>query len=497
MQYYLGLDQGTTGTTALLFNEEWKQLATSHAEHRQFYPSPGWVEHDPNEIWRCVLQTIRNVLKAAGISPEQLTCIGLANQGETVMLWDCESGQPVCPAVVWQDRRTAAWVDDLTKRCGTLLRERTGLIPDAYFSASKIRWMMDHVSGMKERISQGKILAGTLDTWMMWKLTGGKTFATDCSTASRTMLMNLRQGDWDEEILSELEIPKHILPTVHPSFHGFGMTDPSVFFGASVPITGSLVDQQAALFGQACFAPGTVKTTYGTGSFMLMNTGDRPVFSKHGLLTTVAWRLDDGTITYALDGGAYCAGAAIQWLRDKLNMVDHAAETADAARSVPDTGGVYVVPAFSGLAAPQWDPYARGTIIGLTGGTERSHIIRATLESIAYQVKDILDVMEQDSGVPIHVMRADGGAVSNEFLMQFQADILGIPVEIPEISETTALGAAFMAALGVGAVANTEALTQTWKLRRRYEPRMDENTRAALLHQWHRAVERSKGWIEK
>lgn len=496
-KYFLGLDQGTTGTTVMIFDENWNKVSRGYKEHTQYYPKPGWVEHDPMEIWRNILETIDMATKEAGITEEDITCIGMDNQGETVMLWDKISGVPVYNAIVWQDRRTAEEADEITKKYGDMIREKTGLIVDAYFSATKIKWIIDNVPGVKEKIEQGRIIAGTLDTWMIWKLTHGRVCATDYSTASRTMLLNIHTGQWDDEILEALDIPKSILPEIKDSSTIFGHTDPLDFFGAIVPISGSVVDQQAALFGQACFKEGTVKTTYGTGCFMLMNTGDKPVYSENGLLTTVGWGLNQGKdITFALDGGIYIAGAAVQWLRDKLQIITNAAQTEELAKSVPDTGGVFFVPAFAGLAAPHWDQYARGTFVGITGGTGREQIVRATLESMAYQVKDNLDVMEKDSGIKIKVMRVDGGASANDFLMQFQADILGIPVEVPEIVDTTALGAAYLAAYGIGEFHDFKELEANWKLAKRFEPQMDEKTREELLYQWHRAVERSKGWIE-
>ena len=495
-KYYLGLDQGTTGTTVMIFDEDWNKVSRGYKEHTQYYPKPGWVEHDPMEIWQNVLETIDIASKEAGISKEELTCIGLDNQGETVMLWDRISGVPVYNAIVWQDRRTAQMAGEISRTHGDMIREKTGLIVDAYFSATKIKWIIDNVEGVKEKIEKGRIIAGTLDTWMIWKLTHGRVCVTDYSTASRTMLLNIHTGKWDEEILEVLGIPEGILPEIHDSAELYGYTDPLDFFGAIIPISGSVVDQQAALFGQACFKKGTVKTTYGTGCFMLMNTGDKPVYSKNGLLTTVGWGLNQGKITFALDAGIYIAGAAVQWLRDKLKIIENAADTESMAKSVPDTAGVYFVPAFSGLAAPHWDQYARGTLVGITGGTEKEHIVRATLESMAYQVKDNLDVLERDSGIPIQVMRVDGGASVNEFLMQFQADILGIPVEVPVITDTTALGAAYLAAYGIGEFHDINELEQNWKLDKRYEPQMDAETRERLLYDWHRAVERSKEWIE-
>lgn len=495
-KYYLGLDQGTTGTTALLFDENWDIAGKGYKEHTQYYPNPGWVEHDPMEIWNRILESIEMAANSANISISDIKCMGLDNQGETVMLWDKYSGQPVYNAIVWQDRRTARMADELSKNCGDMIREKTGLVVDAYFSATKIKWIIDNVQGVKDKIAEGKVIAGTLDTWMIWKLTHGKVHVTDYSTASRTMLLNIHTGDWDDEILKAIGIPKNILPEIHDSSELYGYTDPLDFFGTKIPISGSVVDQQAALFGQACFEPGTVKTTYGTGCFMLMNTGDKPVYSKNGLLTTVGWGINGKNITFALDGGIYIAGAAVQWLRDGIKIIGKASETEEMAKSVENTGGVYFVPAFAGLAAPHWDQYARGTIVGITGGTTREHIARATLESIAYQVKDNLDVMVKDSGIPIEVMRVDGGAVANDFLMQFQADILGIPVDVPVITETTALGAAYLAAYGIGEFHDLKELSSNWKLYKRYEPNMSGEKREELLHHWHKAVERAKSWEE-
>lgn len=495
-KYFLGIDQGTTGTTSLLLDENWDVASQGYKEITQYYPQPGWVEHDPIEIWQSILDTVGMVTTEAEILASDLTCIGLDNQGETVMLWDKFTGTPVYNAIVWQDRRTARYADEISEKYGELIRDKTGLVVDAYFSALKIKWIIDNVDGVKEKIEKGRIIAGTLDTWMIWKLTHGGIHVTDFSTASRTMLLNIHTGEWDKEILEILDIPIEILPEIRNSAELYGYTDPLDFLGAKVPISGSLVDQQAALFGQACFKPGTVKTTYGTGCFMLMNTGDKPIYSANGLLTTIGWGLDDSDITFALDGGVYVTGAAIQWLRDGINIIDNAAETCDIAQSIDSNGGVYFVPAFVGLAAPHWDQYARGTLIGITGGTTKAEIVRATLESIAYQVKDNLDVMVKDSGIPIEVMRVDGGPVHNEFLMQFQADILGIPVDVPVITETTGLGAAYVAAYGIGEFESLDELEDKWKLSKRYEPQMDDETREKLLYDWRRAVERSKGWIE-
>lgn len=494
-KYYMGIDQGTTGTTVLILDEEWNNIARGYKEHTQYYPHQGWVEHDPIEIWERLLEAVDMAVQEAGINIDDIACLGLDNQGETVMLWDNVTGKPVYNAIVWQDRRTAREADRIAENYKDIIREKTGLIVDAYFSATKIKWIIDNVEGVKEKIERNRINAGTMDSWMIWKLTHGRVFVTDQSTASRTMLFNVHTGAWDDELLDILGIPKSILPEIKDSSMVYGQTDPLDFFGARIMISGSIVDQQAALFGQNCFEPGTVKTTYGTGCFMLMNTGDKPVYSDNGLLTTVAWGLDN-KMTFALDGGIYIAGAAIQWLRDKLKIIEKASETEAMAKSVPDTGGVFFVPAFSGLAAPHWDQYARGTIVGITGGTTKEQIVRATLESMAYQVKDNLDVMVSDSGIPIEVMRVDGGASVNEFLMQFQADILGIPVDVPVITETTALGAAYLAAYGIGEFKSFDEVKGKWKLYKRYEPNMDEQTRQTLLNKWHKAVERAKNWDE-
>lgn len=494
-KYYLGMDQGTTGTTTLLLDEKWNLVARGYKEHSQHYPHPGWVEHDPMEIWDSVLESINMALDIAGAKPNEIACIGLDNQGETVMLWDKETGIPVYNAIVWQDRRTARYADAMTELYGSQIREKTGLMIDAYFSATKIKWIIDNVPGVKEKIKAGKILAGTLDSWVIWKMTHGRVHVTDPSTASRTMLMNIHTGKWDQDILDIFEIDRKILPEICDSSTVYGYTDPLDFFGASIPIAGSVVDQQAALFGQACYTPGSIKCTYGTGCFMLMNTGDKPVYSKNGLLTTVAWSLNN-KMTFALDGGIYITGAATQWLRDGLKIIKNASETEQMAYDAKSNGGVYFVPAFAGLAAPHWDSYARGTMLGITGGTTREHIVRATLESTAYQVKDNLDVMNLDASIPIKIMRVDGGAVKNNFLMQFQSDILGIPVDVPVINDTTPLGAAYLAALGIGDYKDINELAGNWKLAKRFEPKMSVDERETLLYNWHKAVERAKNWVE-
>ncbi len=495
-KYYLGLDQGTTGTTVLILDENWQLVSRGYKEHTQYYPKPGWVEHDPMEIWARMLDAVDEAVKQGGIDIKDIACIGLDNQGETCMVWDKTSGKPVYNAIVWQDRRTARDADVLADKAGPMIREKTGLVLDAYFSATKIKWVLDNVKGAMKKAEAGELIAGTLDSWMIWKLTHGAAHVTDYSTASRTMLLNIHSGDWDDEILAAVGIPRKILPKICDSAMVYGHTDPLDFFGAKIPIAGSMVDQQAAMFGQACYTPGTVKTTYGTGCFMLMNSGPKPVYSENGLLTTVAWGLD-GKMTFALDGGIYIAGAAVQWLRDKLQIITESPQTESMALAVEDTGGMFFVPAFAGLAAPHWDQYARGAMVGITGGTTREHIARATLESVAYQVKDNLDVMIKDSKIDIEYMRVDGGMVNNKWLMQFQADILGIPVDVPVITETTALGAAYMAALGIGDFKGLDELTSKWKLAHRYEPQMSEDKRQKLLYHWRRAVDRCKAWEEE
>lgn len=494
-KYYLGLDSGTTGTTALVMDQDWNVAGRGYKELTQRYPHPGWVEHDAMEIWDSVLYAVSEACRKAGINATQLRCIGIDNQGETVVLWDKTTGIPVYNAIVWQDRRTAQYADSITEKYGNMVREKTGLMIDAYFSATKIRWIIDNVPGVREKIKEKKILAGTLDTWLIWKLTHGQVFVTDVTTASRTMLMNIHTGQWDQDILDALDIDKSMLAEICDSSHIYGKTDPLDFFGTEIPISGSAVDQQAALFGQACYKPGAIKCTYGTGCFMLMNTGDKPIYSRNGILTTVAWGLN-GKMTFALDGGVYVTGAATQWLRDGLKIIDNADQTEAMAVAAGNNGDVYFVPAFSGLAAPHWDSYARGTIIGITGGTTREQIVRACLEATAYQVKDNLDVMKLDANIPITAMRVDGGAVANGFLMQFQADILGIPVDIAAVHDTTPLGAAYLAALAIGDFHDLDEIQAKWKLERSYEPKMSVDERETLLYKWHKAVERSKNWAE-
>ncbi len=492
-KYFLGLDQGTTGVTAILFDEQWHQVSRGYRELKQIYPQPGWVEHDALDIWESACVSTQQALTAAGAAPSDILCVGLDHEGESAMLWDKETGEPLGNTIVWQDRRSAAEADALYESHGQMIRERTGLNVDSYFSALKIRWMLRNRQGAMELFRQGRLLCGTMDTWLAWKMTGGRAHVTDESTASRTMLLNLATGDWDQDILDLLEIPRSILPTISDSAHLFAHCDGQAYCGITAPLSGVVCDQQAALFGQTCFEKGTVKTTYGTGCFMQMNTGHSPILSPNGLLTTVGWRLD-GKTTYALEGGIYISGAATQWLRDGLKIIEKASQTEAMATAIPNNGGVYFVPAFTGLAAPYWDSYARGTLVGITAATGREHIVRATLESTAYQVADLVDIMQKDCATPITAMRCDGGAVANGFLMQFQSDILNIPVHVPEITDTTALGAAFLAALGAGYATSTEELRNSWRLRKVYEPKMTADERAYLLSRWHKAVERARNW---
>ena len=495
-RYYLGLDQGTTGVTAILFDEHWRQASRGYREIRQIYPQPGWVEHDALDIWEAACHAVSQALQTAGAQGSDILCIGLDHEGESVVLWDSVTGQPIANTIVWQDRRTAEAAEALAAEHGDVIRRRTGLHVDSYFSALKLRWLLDNVPQAADLLAQGRLLAGNMDAWLVWKMSGGKIHVTDPSTASRTMLMNLHSCDWDQEVLDIIGIPRQILPTIHNSAALFGHADAACFCGIGAPISGMVNDQQAALFGQTCFTPGTVKTTYGTGCFMLMNTGECPICSESGIVTTVGWRIGSKP-TYALDGGIYISGAATQWLRDGLKVIRSASETEAMALSAGSNGGVYFVPAFTGLAAPHWDSYARGMMIGITAGTTAEHIVRATLESTAYQVSDLLKAMASDSGVPITAMRCDGGAVANGFLMQFQSDILNLPVHIPAITDTTALGSAFMAAIGAGLCSSTDELAGHWQLRRAYEPKMSEDQRQYLLSRWHKAVERARNWAEE
>lgn len=496
-RYILGIDQGTTRTKAILFDSVGNQIASGYREIPRIYPKPGWVEQDPNIIWEKTVESINEALKNGRISPSDIAAIGIADQGETIVMWDKQTGRPIYNAIVWQCRRTAKMCEELkSKGMEEKVAKKTGLVIDAYFSATKVKWILENVRNIRERAERGEVLCGTTDTWLIWKFTRGRSFVTDYATASRTMMFNIHTLRWDKEILGWLDIPRVILPKPCSNSEVVGHTDPKIFYGEEAPIAGVIVDQQGALFGQACYEPGMVKNTYGTGCFILMNTGERPVASRHGLLTTIAWCLD-GRVKYALDGGIYIAGAAVQWLRDGLKIIKDVAETEEMAMSVKDAGGVYFVPAFVGMAAPYWDMYARGTIVGITGGTTREHLARATLESIAYQVYDVLECMKADSKYPIEKLRVDGGAVANTFLMQFQADILGIPVEVSKITETTALGAAYLAGLAVSFWESQEELSQIWQVDRVYKPQMSREKRERLLEGWKRAVQRSLNWEKR
>ncbi len=493
--YVLALDQGTTSSRAILFNRDGQPLGQLNQEFEQIYPQPGWVEHNPEDIWQSQITVARKLFEQTNISPSEVAAIGITNQRETTLVWDAETGEPVYNAIVWQCRRTADICDAL-KANGweSRIRERTGLVVDAYFSGTKVKWILDNVEGARQKAEQGRLRFGTVDTWLIWKLTEGKVHVTDYSNASRTMLFNIHTLDWDDEILQELGIPRSMLPKVMPSSHVYGHTSASVI-GDEIPIAGVAGDQQAALFGQTCFRPGDAKNTYGTGSFMLMNTGEKAVPSQNGLLTTIAWGLN-GKVEYALEGSIFITGAAVQWLRDEMKFFDSAPESEALATSVPNSGGVYVVPAFAGLGAPYWDMYARGTIVGLTRGTGKAHITRATLESIAYQTRDVLDAMQSDSGIELKALKVDGGAVGNNFLMQFQADILNVPVSRPKVTETTALGAAYLAGLAVGFWKDQNELAEKWAEDKRFTPTMEEDAREELYRGWKRAVERSRGWVE-
>lgn len=495
--YVLAIDQGTTGSTVLIFDHEGAVKGRAYSEFTQHYPKPGWVEHDANEIWEVTVKVIAEALKSTGVRASELNAIGITNQRETVVMWDRATSQPVAKAIVWQDRRTARFCDELKAREGLedKIRHKTGLVIDPYFSGTKVKWCLENVEGLRARAERGDIAFGTIDSWLVWKLTGGNTHVTDYTNASRTLLYNIRDLKWDEEILELLGIPAAILPDVKPSSHIYGETDPEMFFGTQhIPVAGIAGDQQAALFGQACYTPGLAKNTYGTGSFVLMNTGNEAVFSNEKLLTTIAWGIGDEPVEYALEGAIFITGAAVQWLRDGLKMIKSAPETKELARSVPSNEGVYFVPALVGLGAPHWDPYARGLLIGITRGTSQGHVARAVLESMGYQTRDVIEAMQKDSGITLKELRCDGGASVNSVLMQFQSDILGVPVEVPRIVETTALGAAYLAGLATGFWSSREELAKKWQLANRYTPRIDATERDRLSRRWHQAVERSKGW---
>ncbi|MHC2995654.1 MAG: glycerol kinase GlpK [Candidatus Atribacteria bacterium] len=495
-KYIMALDQGTTGSRAIIFNHDGSIVSTSSKEFRQIYPKPGWVEHDPMEIWSSQIEVAKTALDKAGLESQDIAAIGITNQRETTIVWDKKTGKPVYNAIVWQCRRTAPICNKL-KEEGLVesIRKKTGLVIDAYFSGTKIKWILDNIKGVREKAQRGEVLFGTVDSWLIWNLTKGKAHVIDYSNASRTMIFNIHNLDWDEEILEELNIPKAILPTPLPSSYIYGTTDKEIF-GVEVPISGDAGDQQAALFGQACYEPGMAKNTYGTGCFILMNTGEKIVPSKNGLLTTIAWGVN-GKVEYALEGSIFIAGAVVQWLRDELKMINSSREIEKYALKVKDTNGVYLVPAFVGLGAPYWDMYARGIIVGLTRGAKKEHILRAAEEAIAYQSRDVLEVIQKDSGINLKKLKVDGGAVRDSFLMQFQADILGVPVVRPQVIETTALGAAYLSGLAVGFWKDKAEIAAKWKVDREFFPNMDEKIKERLYKGWKKAVSRSLNWEEK
>lgn len=494
-KYILALDQGTTSSRAIVFNNDGKIVSVAQKEFTQIYPKAGWVEHNAMEILETQFGVAREAIEKANLKGEDIAAIGITNQRETTVVWDKNTGDPVYNAIVWQCRRTAPICDELTaKGLKETIREKTGLVVDAYFSGTKVKWILDNVEGAREKAEKGDLLFGNIDTWLIWNLTGGRVHVTDYSNASRTMLFNIKSLQWDKDILAELNIPESMLPEAKPSSCVYGYTDKEIF-GCEIPISGDAGDQQAALFGQACYKPGMAKNTYGTGCFMLMNTGETPVSSNNGLLTTIAWGAD-GKVEYALEGSIFITGASVQWLRDELKVIGTAAESEAAAVSVKDSNGVYVVPAFVGLGAPYWDMYARGAILGLTRGANRNHIIRATLESIAYQTKDVLEAMQEDSGIQLQALKVDGGAVANNFLMQFQADILGVPIYRPEVTETTALGAAYLAGLAVGYWSSKDEIAEKWNVNKTFNPDMEPEVREKMYAGWKKAVNRALKWEE-
>ena len=494
-KYVMALDAGTTSNRCILFNQQGEMCSVAQKEFRQIFPKPGWVEHDAHEIWSTQLGVAVEAMQTVGATAEDIAAIGITNQRETTIVWDKNTGEPVYNAIVWQCRRTSEYCDTLKEKgLQEKFRSKTGLIIDAYFSGTKLKWILDNVEGARERAEKGDLLFGTVETWLIWKLTKGKVHVTDYSNASRTMLFNINELKWDEEILEELNIPLCMLPEPKPSSCVYGVADSS-YFGGEIPIGGAAGDQQCALFGQTCFTAGEAKNTYGTGAFLLMNTGEKPVFSKNGLVTTIAWGLD-GKVNYALEGSIFVAGAAIQWLRDKLRIIDTAPDSEYMASKVKDTNGCYVVPAFTGLGAPHWDQYARGTIVGITRGVNKYHIIRATLESLAYQTYDVLKAMEEDSGIKLSALKVDGGACANDFLMQFQADMLGVPVNRPACVETTAMGAAYLAGLAVGYWSGKEDVVKNWRISKIFDPKMPEDERNEKLSGWDKAVKYSFGWAK-
>ena len=494
-KYIMALDAGTTSNRCILFNEQGEMCSVAQKEFTQYFPQPGWVEHDANEIWSTQIEVAQRAMANIGATAADIAAIGITNQRETTIVWDRKTGEPVCHAIVWQCRRTSAYCDELKEK-GLVeeFRGKTGLVIDAYFSGTKLRWILENVPGVRARAERGELLFGTVETWLIWKLTGGKAHVTDYSNASRTMLFNINTLRWDDEILAELDIPKCMLPEVRPSSCIYGEAL-AQYFGAPIPIAGAAGDQQAALFGQTCFRPGEAKNTYGTGCFMLMNTGDKPVFSENGLVTTIAWGLN-GQVTYALEGSIFVAGAAIQWLRDEMRLIDSSPDSEYMATKVPDTNGCYVVPAFTGLGAPHWDQYARGIIVGLTRGVNKYHIIRATLDSLCYQTNDVLRAMEADSGIRLAALKVDGGACANNYLMQTQADIINAPVQRPRCVETTAMGAAYLAGLAVGYWASKEDVVKNWAIDRTFAPNIGAEEREKRIHGWNKALRCAYGWAK-
>lgn len=495
-KYVMALDSGTTSNRCILFDKEGKIVSVAQKEFKQYFPKPGWVEHNANEIWSTQLGVAVEAMQQAGATAEDIASIGITNQRETTIVWDKNTGEPVYNAIVWQCRRTSAYCDSLKEK-GMVdkIREKTGLVVDAYFSGTKLKWILDNVPGVRQRAENGELLFGTVETWLIWKMTDGRVHVTDYSNASRTMLFNINTLKWDDEILEELDIPKCMLPEAKPSSCVYGNADPK-FLGGEIPIGGAAGDQQAALFGQTCFEKGECKNTYGTGCFMLMNTGEKPVFSKNGLVTTIAWGID-GKVNYALEGSIFVAGAAIQWLRDELKLVESAADTDYLARKVKDTNGCYVVPAFTGLGAPHWDQYARGAIVGLTRGVNKYHIIRATLDSLCYQTYDVLKAMEADSGIKLTSLRVDGGASANNYLMQTQSDIISAPVKRPLCVESTAMGAAYLAGLAVGYWKNKDEISTNWAIDKVFKPQIEEEKRDSMIRGWNKAVKCSYGWAKE
>lgn len=495
-KYIMALDAGTTSNRCILFNEKGEMCSVAQREFTQYFPKPGWVEHDADEIWASQLGVAVEAMNMIGVTAKEIAAIGITNQRETVIIWDKHTGEPIYHAIVWQCRRTSEDCDALKEKGLTeKFKQKTGLVIDAYFSATKVKWILDHVPGARQKAENGELLFGTVETWLIWKLTKGAVHVTDYSNASRTMLFNINTLEWDEDILMELNIPKCMLPEVKPSSCVYGEADSS-FLGGAIPIAGAAGDQQAALFGQTCFTAGEAKNTYGTGCFLLMNTGEKPVFSDNGLVTTIAWGLD-GKVNYALEGSIFVAGAAVQWLRDEMRLIDSAMDSEYMAKKVKDTNGCYVVPAFTGLGAPYWDQYARGTIVGITRGVNKYHIIRATLESIAYQVNDVLSAMEADSGIEITSLKVDGGASANDFLMQTQADIVNLPVTRPQCVETTAMGAAYLAGLAVGYWKSKDEVIKNWVSDRTFKPMIKEEDRKERISGWEKAVKYAYGWAKE